>query len=146
MISRRTALLLPLALGSLAACSPAADEPEGDRLAAMVPPPRGGSALGADDFATAMQSPGTVLIDVRTPQEFAAGHIEGAVNIDVSASGFETALGELDPKVPYAVYCRSGNRSAKALAVMEHLGFVSAYHLDGGIGAWTRSGRPLVTP
>lgn len=154
MITRRTLLLVPLAVGSLAACSPAGPGDgdaalagaESQQAALLATNPRAGATLGADAFAAAMEVPGTVVLDVRTPAEFATGHIEGAVNIDVRGSGFEAALGELDPQVPYAVYCRSGNRSATALAVMEHLGFTAAYHLDGGIGAWTRSGRPLATP
>lgn len=160
MTTSRPALLLALtlALGPLAACS-SADPPVAQtaareagndvvrgQAAALQTNPRAGATLNADAFAAAMEVPETVILDVRTPEEFAAGHIEGAVNIDVSGSGFEAALGELDPEVPYAVYCRSGNRSATALAVMEHLGFTAAYHLDGGVGAWTRSGRPLVTP
>lgn len=67
--------------------------------------------------------PGTVVIDVRTPGEFAAGHLEGALNIDVQSADFEARVSELDPAGTYFVYCRSGNRSAQAIARMEALGF-----------------------
>ena len=161
MISRRTVLLLPLALGSVAACSPTAPQTGGAlrpvgsasgastaeaQAAALLVSPRSETTLSAAAFAEALEEPGTVLLDVRTPAEFAEGHLEGAINLDMSAGGFEAAIADLDPAVPYAVYCRSGNRSARALAVMEHLGFEHAFHLDGGIGAWERSGRPVVTP
>ncbi len=91
-----------------------------------------------------MAAPKTLLLDVRTPEEFAAGHIEGARNIDINGGNFEELVGALDKKVPYALYCRSGNRSGTALGIMKGLGFTSTYHLGGGIGAWTQSGRALV--
>lgn len=107
--------------------------------------PANGATLQADAFAAALAAPGTVVLDVRTPAEFASGHLEGAVNLDVSSPDFAQALAELNPDVAYAVYCRSGNRSAAALEAMLGQGFTSVYHLAGGIGAWTESGRPVVT-
>jgi rhodanese-related sulfurtransferase len=108
-------------------------------------PPANGATLEVDAFAAALATPGTVVLDVRTPSEFASGHLEGAINLDVSSPEFAQALAELDPDLPYAVYCRSGNRSAAALEVMLGQGFTSAFHLAGGIGAWTESGRTVVT-
>lgn len=106
--------------------------------------PANGATLNADEFAAAMEEPGTVVVDVRTPAEFASGHIEGAVNIDVSAADFTTRIDTLAREVPYAVYCRSGNRSGTALQLMDDAGFTQAYHLGGGVTAWTSSGRALV--
>ena len=79
------------------------------------------------------------------PEEFAAGHLRGAVNIDVNGPDFKAAVGELSKDGEYALYCRSGNRSATALATMKDLGFTHAYHLGGGIGAWTAAGGEVVT-
>ena len=107
--------------------------------------PANGATLEADAFAAALAAPGTVVLDVRTPAEFASGHLEGAVNLDVSSPDFAQVLAGLDPDVAYAVYCRSGNRSAAALELMLGQGFTSGYHLGGGIAAGTESGRPVVT-
>ena len=67
----------------------------------------------------------TVVIDVRTPEEFASGHLEGAVNIDVQSASFDAAVSELPTDGEYVVYCRSGNRSAAAIDRMEGLGFTT---------------------
>lgn len=68
-------------------------------------------------------SDGTILLDVRTPTEFAEGRLSGAINIDVHAADFEEQLAALDPGAEYLVYCRSGNRSTQAIARMAELGF-----------------------
>ncbi|EPD31439.1 rhodanese-like domain-containing protein [Gleimia europaea] len=73
---------------------------------------------------------GTVL-DVRTPAEYAEGHLDGAVNIDVTDPGFEDAIASLDPNGTYSVYCRSGNRSGKAVAIMEQKGFTNVTNVGG---------------
>lgn len=64
----------------------------------------------------------TVVVDVRTPGEYAAGHLDGAVNIDLQSAAFDATIAELDPGEEYLVYCRSGNRSAQAVAAMEAAG------------------------
>lgn len=63
-----------------------------------------------------------VVIDVRTPAEYAEGHLDGAVNLDVQDAGFTAEVAALDAEVPYVVYCRSGNRSAAAAAAMAQAG------------------------
>jgi rhodanese-related sulfurtransferase len=78
-----------------------------------------------------------VLLDVRTPAEFAGGSIEGAINIDFKAADFEQKIGELDKTKTYFVYCLSGIRSKKAADRMSELGFESLYVLNGGYSAWT---------
>lgn len=65
----------------------------------------------------------TVVLDVRTPEEFAEGHLAGAQNIDVSADDFDEQVAQLDADEPIVVYCRTGNRSAEAVERMEGLGF-----------------------
>lgn len=84
-----------------------------------------------------------VILDIRTPEEFAAGHIAGAINIDYYAADFEAQLGELDLDVPYVMYCNSGNRSGNALPLMDSIGFEEVYELDGGIQAWYNAGNPV---
>lgn len=70
------------------------------------------------------------VIDVRTPAEFAAGHIKGAVNIDVEGSEFDAQINALPKGEAYLVYCRSGNRSKTAAGIMKAAGFTNVY--DGG--------------
>jgi phage shock protein E len=68
--------------------------------------------------ATAARTP----VDVRTPDEYASGHVPGALNLDVQAPDFRTRAAQLDRSKRYLVYCRSGNRSAQAVAAMRELG------------------------
>ena len=65
----------------------------------------------------------SVIIDVRTPAEFAEGHVEGAINLDLESGQFEAELPNLDPAQPYIVYCRSGRRSGVAVEIMKASGF-----------------------
>jgi phage shock protein E len=109
-------------------------------VAASAAAPANGAEVDAATFAAAMKRPGTVVLDVRTPAEFAEGHLAGAINLDVNAADFRAKVGAMAKDVPYAVYCRSGNRSATALAIMKGLGFTQTYHLGGGITAWTAAG------
>lgn len=82
---------------------------------------------------TYSQTPGAVLLDVRTPAEFDAGHIAGATNLDFNASSFFDEVQKLDPTKTYFVYCHSGNRSGQATALMHRAGIASIYDLHGGV-------------
>ena len=84
-----------------------------------------------------------ILLDVRTPGEFATGTIKGSKNIDFNSRSFEADLSKLDKSKTYLVYCRSGNRSGQALPVFQKLKFAKLYHLDGGIKAWETAGQPV---
>jgi rhodanese-related sulfurtransferase len=94
-----------------------------------------------------LQNPpgGLVILDVRTPEEFAAGHIAGAVELDLQGATFESDVAELDPETPYFVYCHTDNRSGQAVAYLQQQGFSSLYELTGGIAAWQAEGLPVVT-
>lgn len=87
-----------------------------------------------------------VILDVRTPEEFDEGHIDGATMLDFYRSDFADQLAALDREVPYVLYCRSGNRSSQARAMMSDLGFTTVDDIDGGILAWQSAGFPVVTP
>ena len=76
------------------------------------------------------------VLDVRTPAEYAQGHIEGAVNIDFRAKDFAAEIGKLDRSHSYLLHCRSGGRSARALKVMQDQGFTAIYHMADGYIAW----------
>ena len=104
-----------------------------------------GQHMTASDFSTAMKRPGTIVLDVRTPAEYASGHLAQAQNIDIEASSFTSQIAALDKNATYAVYCRSGNRSGTALEQMTAAGFTHVYDLAGGIGAWQNMGGPMTT-
>jgi phage shock protein E len=87
-----------------------------------------------------------VVLDIRTPEEYAAGIIEGAVNIDFYAADFATQLDTLDKDAHYVVYCRSGNRSGQAMSTFGGLGFAEVTEVDGGIVDWYAAGLPVVAP
>ena len=109
--------------------------------------PAGGEAkfatLAVDRFDEMTRQAGNVVLDVRTADEFAQGHLHGAVNIDVNAPDFAQKVGALNKKATYLVLCRSGRRSEQACTTMAGLGFSRLYNLDGGISAWTASGKPV---
>lgn len=79
-----------------------------------------------------------VLIDVRTPEEFATGHLPGAVNINYFAEDFWDRLEALHPEQSLLVYCRTGRRSIRACTLLRNGGFQSdrIFNLDGGIVEW----------
>jgi len=99
--------------------------------------------VDADVFAELAADDGIVLLDIRTPEEFASGHIAGSVNIDFYEDDFATQIGALDRDVEYAVYCRSGNRSGQAMELFTDLEFHAVHNLGGGIVAWTEAGLVL---
>jgi phage shock protein E len=87
-----------------------------------------------------------VIVDVRTPAEFAAGHLIGAVNVDFRSPEFEAKLASLNRATSYLVYCRVGHRSANALRIFKRLGFVSVLDMQGGITEWQKQGLPVGPP
>ena len=96
-------------------------------------------SVTASVFADSIDNPGVQLVDVRTPDEFAAGNIPGSVNIDVLTGRFgETAATMLDKAYTVAVYCRSGNRSKNAAKTLSMMGY-NVVELDGGYNDWVKS-------
>ncbi len=85
------------------------------------------AACSSDEGMSAAEAlpPDTMLIDVRTPAEFAEGHLDGAVNIPVELPTFTAQVDLLDPEVDYLVYCRTGRRAAAAIEYMDTLGMTT---------------------
>ena len=83
------------------------------------------------------------LIDVRTPAEFADGHIENAKNIDFYSANFDLHIDALDKSIPVILYCKSGRRSAKCVSKLNSKGFKVIYDLRGGINHWGFEGRQI---
>ncbi len=102
------------------------------------------NSMDVKTFATAIaQKQEITLLDVRTPEEYAGGHIKGAKNIDWYREDFSSAIATLNKKQPVYVYCRSGKRSAEAAAQMRRDGFEKVYELTGGISDWETAGQPI---
>lgn len=91
--------------------------------------------------ATSLIDAGAVVIDVRTPEEFAAGHLQGAENIDVQAADFHERVGKLDPDATYVLYCRSGSRAGAAAQMMTDMGFTDVVNA-GGFDTLAAAGLP----
>lgn len=87
---------------------------------------------------------GGLLIDIRTPGEYLLGHIEGSFLIDFYAKDYQTNIAKLDTSATVFLYCRSGNRTSKSVAMLSGLGFRKVVNLKNGIIDWQRNGYPLV--
>lgn len=107
---------------SLAACAPAA----------------------STSSAPVTVSDDTVILDVRSPQEYASGHLERAQLLDFNAGDVAAAIPTLDPDAEYLVYCRSGNRAAQAIALMEQAGFTDVTNLGSLNQAASSTGVAVV--
>ncbi len=153
MITTRTTLAaLTFAALTLGACGGSDDAlPSPDASTESQPEavsPAGGLGLvsptAAAETITDAQDD-LVILDVRTPEEFAEGHIDGAILIDFYRDDFADELAKLDPDVPYVLYCRSGNRSGETIGIMDNLGFTQVDEVEGGVLGWQDAGLPLVT-
>jgi rhodanese-related sulfurtransferase len=85
-----------------------------------------------------------VVLDVRTPEEFAQERIENAINLDYYSDTFRDDLDKLDKEAKYLLYCRTSNRSGNAFSIMKSLEFQEVHHLLGGIVRWKQEGLPTV--
>ncbi len=94
-------------------------------------------------FAKEIAANKVQLVDVRTPKEYKAGHIQNAVNIHLYDKDFEQRIDKLDKNKPVYVYCKVGGRSAEAVEIMQAKGFKKIVELDGGIDAWAEAGKPV---
>lgn len=93
--------------------------------------------VGVADFMAAM-SEDMQLVDVRTPEEFEAGHIETAINYNVNGADFDKEVAGLDKSKPVLLYCKMGGRSARAAKKLQEMGFSTIYDLEGGYTAWSK--------
>lgn len=101
-------------------------------------------ALGGDPDAEAAfldREPGALVVDVRTPAEFAGGHLAGARNVDVSGD-FRAQMETVDRERPVYLYCRTGNRSARAARTLGEMGFHRVVNA-GGFRALAAAGAPV---
>ncbi len=99
--------------------------------------------VSAGDFSKVVQLNNVTVVDIRTPQEFASGHIKNAKNIDWYQRSFRTLIQDIPKEKPIAIYCRSGNRTSKAANLLQSLGFKEVVNLNYGIVEWSRYNLPL---
>lgn len=85
----------------------------------------------------------SVVLDVRTESEFKAGHIPGAVNVDVNAGDFDAKIAKLDKNKTYLVHCMVGHRSAKACDKLAAAGVTNLFDFGVGLKAWEKAGKPV---
>ena len=93
------------------------------------------------DFTSGKIEEGAVLVDVRTPEEFGEGHLEGALNIDWFSPEFDAQWASFDKDKPVYVYCKVGGRSAKAKEKLRAMGFSHVVNLTGGYDAYLAAGK-----
>lgn len=117
-----------LALVSLATALPAADKPRD---------------VSVNEAQKLIQEGKVLVLDVRTPEEFQEGHIEGAVNIDFNGDNFAAQVKKLGTAKPVLVHCQGGGRSGRSLPVLEQVGFPQIYHMNEGFGEWEAAGKPV---
>jgi phage shock protein E len=102
--------------------------------------------VDVQEFDRLRSGKNVVVLDVRTPAEFAEGTIEGAVLLDYRAPDFADKVAKLDKTKLYLVHCAAGGRSARACTKMETLGFTNLVNLEGGMGAWQDAKKPVSKP
>ena len=125
---------------------------------ALISATAGALLLGLSACAAAPQAAGnaasaggvtldesTVVLDVRTPAEYAEGHLDGATLLDFSGGELTRAIPSLDPAASYVIYCRSGNRSGQALAALQAAGFTDLTNLGSLAEAAAATGLPVVS-
>lgn len=83
------------------------------------------------------------ILDVRTPEEVAEGHLADATTINFLSPDFTSQVAGLNKKGTYLLYCRSGARTRKAADAMRKMGFKHVYMLEGGITAWKEAGKAV---
>ena len=132
----------PAALKDLVRAQP---QPAAATPAVVKPPEEYPMNIKPSEVSAFISAKKPVVIDVRTPAEYAAGRL-AAVNLhlDFYAPDFKDQLAKLDKSAAYLLYCRSGNRSGQALNLMRQMGFTDIRHVEGGIIAWTAAGLPVV--
>jgi thioredoxin 1 len=102
--------------------------------------------LTATAFAEKIKElPSSIILDVRTPEEFASGHLANAQNTPLGSSAFDQQIASLDPSQPIFVYCLSGGRSSAAAGKLRAAGFKEVYEMEGGLMKWRSVNLPETT-
>lgn len=97
--------------------------------------------ISAADFEKRRTKGKAPVLDVRSPEEFAKGHVTGAINAHIHSPDFAAKAAQFDKQKPILVNCHVGSRGAIAAAELAKLGFKTVFNLDGGLGAWEKAGN-----
>ena len=137
----------------LTSCGGGGDSSGDDATVTTRAAEEGSSSLGAPSFTsvspedaaaiTADPPDGLVVLDVRTPEEYAEGHLDGAVLVDFYDADFADQLAALDKDVPYLVYCHVDSASIGGAEALVNAGFPTVYRLQGNYAAWVDAGYPI---
>ena len=137
-----------IAVAGEPAMTPTAPAPAAAAPATTTPAPAAMAAVPMTQEALlenqSMRPDQLFVLDVRTPQEYAEGHVPGAVN--VPQDQLASRLAEVPKDKDVVIYCRSGRRSALAADVLAANGYSRLSHLDGDMNAWIEKGRPVAKP
>ena len=101
------------------------------------------TSLPVEKFQEEITKPDIILLDVRTPEEYAEGHLANSINLDFRSTNFETRIDSLDKTKTYEIYCHSGKRSSNSVKLMREKGFKDVHDLKGGILEWQAKGLPV---
>jgi rhodanese-related sulfurtransferase len=135
------ALLLAISLASAPLFG--TESPQGPAQAKPPAEAAGFKNVGVKEFEKLLAARQNQVLDVRTPGEFASGHLPGAINLDINGPEFERKIAALDKNKTYLVHCAAGVRSARACQKMSQLKFPHLYNLEGGLKAWEKAGKPV---
>jgi len=131
-------LFLSIALFGLVSCGEAQTTTQKKEQAKKQQTTVINKVVGQEEFEKMMKKPDAQLIDVRTKDEYNAGHIGNAKNIDFYGSDFKSNMAKLDKSKPVIVYCAKGGRSGEAASMLKEMGFKEVYDLSGGYGSWKK--------
>lgn len=134
---KKITFLIPSILLSMAFISASCQQPVQEKETGV-------KNISAAEFRKMADKKEGVILDVRTAEEFAEGHIPGAINIDYNSENFKSEVQKLDKNKSYEVYCRSGKRSSASAEIMNELGFKNVVNLEGGILEWQENGFEVV--
>ena len=105
----------------------------------------GAKKLSVNEFEKKLtETPGKIILDVRTPNEYNSGHLPDAMLINVNDKDFKSKIEQLDKSKPVFVYCKAGYRSSNASAILLQSGFKEVYDLQGGIDSWSGAKKTVV--
>ena len=128
----RVQLAMPLLI--IAALATGADEEK--KKPAVAP------KISLEEFEKRKAEPDTVVLDVRSEEEFVKGHVAGAVNLPINAKDFDERIKQLDKEKTYLVHCQSGVRSERACRKMDGI-VPKMFNFAGGMNAWKRAGKSV---
>ncbi len=142
---RKLPIFFTIVLGILTGCNSSSEKAENDtelheKTAFEAPETKKLSPTQAYEMASGDQE--MIIMDVRTPEEYESGHIEGAININLRSEDFQDKLKNLNKEKKYLVYCMGGHRSNRAQLLMDSLDFEQVFDLEGGFRQWSAADLP----